>query len=301
MADHQWTTLTSELKDKNSPLLRYIRQEFPHTLVLRREFEARSGRLLVEGGQAAAPTVGTAFDVMTMLILDSTHKPTRFPPSFRWTKEHALVGEYLTEVAVASMQPHFTNPDVFYRCVWGLGLLTEVHRAFLPDAPINTIVRVNGSVEETLFAISNLMTNDAIAQLMALREVANVHLLPHLRQPLNLSPQFFAARTCAADADLLADGTLIDIKVQLGALDTSSGARKDVLKSSSVQQIVGYALFDTYNENCIERIGIYSARYGNLTTWPLQQALEILAGKRVNLGFQREQVLDGMQHGFIFG
>ena len=300
MEDHQWTTLTSELKDKNSPLLHYIRQEFPNTIALRREFEARSGQLLVEGGDAPAPTIGTTFDVMTMLILDASHRPTQFPPSFRWTKEHALVGAYLTEIAIAAMQPDFKNPDVFYWCVWGLGLLTEVHRAFLPDAPINKIVATQAPVKETLFAISRLMPEDAIDQLLELREVADEHFLPYLPKPLNLSPEFFAAKTCAADADVLAGGTLIDIKVQLGTLDKATGTRTDALQISSVQQLIGYALFDTYNANSIERIGIYSARYGNLTTWPLHEALEKLAGKRVNLGFQREQVLDGMQYGFLF-
>jgi hypothetical protein len=297
--DHQWTTLTSELKNKNSPLLHYIRQEFPNTIALRREFDARSGPLLVAGGDAPANTIGTAFDVLTMLVLDETHKPTRFPPSSRWTKKHALVGEYLTEIAVGAMQPAFKNPDVFYWSVWGLGLLTEVHRAFLPGAPINKIVATQAPVKETLLAVASLMPEDAIDQLLELREVADEHFLPYLPRPLDLNPEFFAAKTCAADADVLAGGTLIDIKVQLGALDKATGTRTDALQSSSVQQLIGYALFDTYNANSIERIGIYSARYGNLTTWPLHEALEKLAGKRVNLGFQREQVLDGMQYGFL--
>ncbi|MFD1212006.1 hypothetical protein ACFQ36_08125 [Arthrobacter sp. GCM10027362] len=41
----------------------------------------------------------------------------------------------------------------------------------------------------------------------------------------------------------------------------------------------------------IKRVEIYSARYGNLRTWPLEEALETLAGEPVDLEDERRVVL----------
>jgi hypothetical protein len=123
-----------------------------------------------------------------------------------------------------------------------------------------------------------------------LRALAETQLLPHLSPPFALGPTFDGSKYCQADADLIADGMLLDIKTRLGAKNRRTGARSESLARTDIHQIIGYALFDRSDRYHIDTVGIYSARYGSLITWKLAEVLDSLAGEPVDLAHERATV-----------
>lgn len=107
---------------------------------------------------------------------------------------------------------------------------------------------------------------------------------------MHLGPTFDASVLCAAGADLIAGDLLLDIKTRAGHPNPGTGVRSDALPLDDIYQLLGYALFDRSDRYGIRRIGIYSARYGKLTTWDLIRALDLLAGEPVVLAEERETV-----------
>jgi len=102
-------------------------------------------------------------------------------------------------------------------------------------------------------------------------------------------PTFDGSALCAADADMIADGLLLDLKTRLGGRVKGPGGRADYLRIGDLRQLIGYLLFDHSDAHHIDRVGIYSARFGHLVIWPVAEVLETLAGKPVDLADVREQ------------
>lgn len=76
-----------------------------------------------------------------------------------------------------------------------------------------------------------------------------------------------------ADADLIVDGCLLEIKT----------STKTSWSSEWIRQLLGYVLLDLSNQHHIEGVGLYLARQGLLLRWPLPELLPELAGKPVDL------------------
>src|SRR5262249_2681307 len=85
-----------------------------------------------------------------------------------------------------------------------------------------------------------------------------------LRQPAILNPTFAGSLDVGgADADLIVNGCLIDIK----------SSKLPGIDPLDLRQLVGYVLLDYDDEYHMQSVGIYKARYGMLVTWPLEQFL----------------------------
>lgn len=69
-----------------------------------------------------------------------------------------------------------------------------------------------------------------------------------------------------ADADLILDGCLLDIKTTINAN----------IAKAHVYQLLGYVLLDYYDDYKLENAGFYMARQCQLVTWPIQEILERL-------------------------
>lgn len=160
----------------------------------------------------------------------------------------------------------------------------------MPGSPLAHLVEENRLTATTLL---NLADQDVVDELTKLSGVAEVHLLRHIRdhKQLTLGPTFAGSSQCPADADVIAGGTLIDLKCTVGKKN-SDGARYIALARDVIYQLVAYPLFDYDNTHAIDSIGLYSARYGHFIQWPLQDALSTLADRRVSLAEERNQMQD---------
>jgi len=73
-----------------------------------------------------------------------------------------------------------------------------------------------------------------------------------------------------ADADLIVDGRLIEIKTN----------RTAKIEQKDLWQIVGYALSDFDEQFSISEVGIYFSRHGIQIIWKLDDLIELLAGEK---------------------
>ncbi|KQQ94600.1 hypothetical protein ASF62_11060 [Leifsonia sp. Leaf325] len=274
-----------------STLKSYFNDRYPNTLKLRKEFAAQSGPLLVDGGDANPGTVGTAFDLLMKLTLNKQHHPLPLKAGGLLTDGHVqAVDDLVVMTRVAQLEAGADSDDMLFRCCWVLALITEVYRSqyVYETSELNASIRAGSYSMKTELAA---VPGDAFRQLSELRALAKERLLPKLRQPLLLGPTFSASSLIGADGDLIAGSTILDMKVQLGAKNPKTGLRADELKKQAMQQIVAYALLDSFDQYELDTIGFYSARYGNLTVWPLEEALATLAGEPVDVAAERARVL----------
>jgi hypothetical protein len=89
-------------------------------------------------------------------------------------------------------------------------------------------------------------------------------------EQLEFGPGFALSRALGgADADLIADGTLLDLKA------TSTAA---IVKRPELSQLVGYALADSGDTYGIRRVGVSAVRWRTRYVWDLHDLLGRLAG-----------------------
>ncbi|MFC9330784.1 hypothetical protein [Kitasatospora sp. NPDC057015] len=96
-----------------------------------------------------------------------------------------------------------------------------------------------------------------------------------------LAPTFAgSADVAGADADWIADRTLVDVKATV---------TPDKLPGKDIHQLAGYLLLDYEDDYRIERLGWYHARNGALTVWETAEFLTLL-GARDSLPRLRERL-----------
>ncbi|MGL5851557.1 MAG: hypothetical protein ACRCZD_12315 [Phycicoccus sp.] len=286
MGFYQYTNLTNALKDKGSPLRQYLDERFSNVGPLRNEYRAHAGRLVVEAGDAAPGTLGAAVDFHIRLALDPTETPLVAELAFTGRSAAAISTVCRRATAAAQRDPLH---ETVARACWALALCTEVYRVggVMPGSPLGHLLAERRFTADALLALAPA---DALRQMHEMGQLAAGALLPQLGRPLHLGPTFDGSSLCSADADLIADGLLLDIKTRLGSTNARSGERYDNLPLLDIYQVLAYALFDYSDTYRITKVGIYSARYGTLVTWPISDTLETLAGEPVDLARERSVV-----------
>lgn len=285
MDDYGWTNLTSALQDRSSPLRRYLDHRFPDVRPLQQEFRKHAGRLVVNGGGADPAIVGAAFDYQVRFTLRPDYVPLPALHFFTGTPEMATV-----ERIVGVAREAECGSVALMRAAWALALCTQLYREGLTaDSPITWLLHEGRFTSD---AVLGLAPQDGLRQLAELAALAAEELLPRIRyaHPLVLGPTFDASVLCAADADLIAGGLLLELKVRLGPRTKRTGIRYCSLPRLEIDQLLAYALFDTGDRFRIDAIGVYSARYGHFRRWGLDEALETMAGERVDLAAERRTV-----------
>lgn len=147
-----------------------------------------------------------------------------------------------------------------------LQLFEEVMRTGFvsPTSPLAPL-GLETDVDQLLASIPS----DWIDDLALLTEAFLANFSHLLRRPAVLNPTFtLSAAVGGADADLIADGMLIEIK-------TTVNPRIDAVW---IRQLVGYVLLDADDSYRLAAIGLYLTRQGRLVSWPLDEALDHLCG-----------------------
>lgn len=282
---YRYTNLTSAMADPNSPLRQLFDKLFPNTRNVQASYRGAQPLLLVDGGTANPGTLGAAFDYATRFELDAMYDADLARAAF--LDEPDTVSNIGAVNVVAQVAQAIGDRDTVFRASWALALLTEVYRiGLLSGSPLRELVDAGDLRPQRLI---DLAPQAAVDQLTAMDEIAGESLLTHLDGPYVLGPTFDGSALCAADADVIAGGLLLDLKTRLGGKVKRRGGRADYLRIDDLRQIIGYLLFDRSDTYRIDRVGIYSARFGHLATRPVADMLEMLAGKPVDLADVREQ------------
>ena len=256
-------------------------------------------RIRVLGGPSNPGTIGSAFDVWVQL-----HTLPR-PELDLVTRGARLVGPAVADACdllldrlgppVTRPEPSFAGPwtgpaeslapDELLRLCWAAGCLVEVFRVggVAPGSPLSTVARGRVTV------LLELAPQAAVDELAELSALASTSLLPGLQTlaatgPTWPNPVFAGSTFMPADADLVVGHTLVEVKTVLGRKATgASGGRKAALDAITLYQLVGYVLHDYDNALAISSVALYQARYGHLAIWDLQDLLDQLAGRPVDL------------------
>ena len=290
-------TLTMDIKDRNSSIGQHLRTTFPNSKGLQAEYKAHAGELLVDSSGANPGTVGTAIDLFVQLVLEPENAPEAALQLFPFNDGYRSTICDLTQLLASS-----GIRDVQAKAAWALALCVSAFRAGAASAPyIPSLVREGAFSTEAMLSEAS---PEAIEELAALMSIASKNLLGQLEQPLAVAPTFDLttpgdAQRIAVEADLIANGILIDIKSNL-APKTKAGRRPDILRPEHLHQLFAYALLDQSDTFQIEHVGIYSARYGTLTKWPLQYAMDSTAGTSTDIAAERNRLAALIQEEYSF-
>jgi hypothetical protein len=307
------TSLTHELKKSDSPIARHMRERFPNVRDLQRPYtQATAGLTPIEpppDARIAYGTLGTAFDWQVRFLLEPA-PDLRLAFAGAWLAGKdlfSLCGALTAEVGgsltlggrpgpppprpAAPAGEHRAaalDAERLARACWAFALFTEVRRrsGLVAGSPL-ALLDSAASLEELLA----LASTDEIADLLALAASARRELVPALDErggPVHVGPTFAGSLDLAADADLIAGGLLLELKVNLGDR-RSDGRRRCSLDRQTVYELLGYLLLDYEDAYGVEALGVYSARYGHLAIWPLAELLNVLAGGSVDLAQERAE------------
>lgn len=174
------------------------------------------------------------------------------------------------DMVLAEIQPvrrrlELESEQLLARYCFVLSLFEEAFRSdrYL-DGPL-LVPTPKRSVEELL----SIAEDTWIADLCAMATLFYDHYSHLLSQPAVLNPTFTGSRDVGgADADLIVDGCLIDIKASV----------QPKIDPEWLRQLAGYVLLDYTDERRIHSVGIYMARQGVLLTWSLTDFFHLLTG-----------------------
>jgi hypothetical protein len=154
-----------------------------------------------------------------------------------------------------------------------LALLSEVYRggpAVIMGGPLGQFRGRKATGEDLL----GLCPPAGLDQLAQFRRVFETALIPRLATRPGLwaiGPTFAGSDLINADADLVAGGLLLDLK-------TTS---KLSLAVTDLFQVIGYSLLDFDDAYRVTELGIFTARYGYLAVWGVDDLFDELAGRRI--------------------
>lgn len=289
-------TLSKAVKDKSTPLWQFLDQRFPNTAPIRREYKVGVGEIIVDSMGAHAGTVGTAMDLAVRFMLEPTDVPQSARILLRADKNYTGTVDELASIAGSSVHAGERGAESFARAVWGLALCATAHRVGM--AAPSVVFELLGAKSFNVSSMMSQAPEVAVREVTALCGLAGRNLLPALKTPFQLGPEFDASRRSggaddrliAAEADLICNGLLIDIKTRLGTKNAKSGTRSDSLGIDEIYQLLAYALLDRSDSYKINSVGIYSARYGALVSWSLEHVTTTLAGGSFDFVEAREQL-----------
>lgn len=278
-------SLTSHLDDRTSPIGQFIRQRFSQTTALtkdanRRLKEAATLRPVVAAGEAYPyAVIGSAIDYRiryafaitpyqrlvayhgAMLLSNpGAYYPRRLVKAFFESLNAALQA-----IEPVGRRLNAAEERVLDGYCYVLSLFEQVFRsnAYVQGPLLQPSMKQ--SVEE-LLAIPQVASLDDLGALFGLFYDSYAHLLS---KPAVLNPIFAGSLDIGgADADMIVDGCLIDIKTSISPQ----------IKAEFLYQLAGYALLDYDDAYHITSVGSYMARQGMLFSWPLAEFLSKVAG-----------------------
>ncbi len=164
-----------------------------------------------------------------------------------------------------------------------LALYEQLYRCPERYATNNPLVLAgpDADLQRQFRLVDERLVHDVVA-LTALFE-ASQPALANPRHQVVCNPTFDCSSDLGgADADLIVDGTLIEIKTVTTA----------VLNSITIWQVLGYLLADTTDRHSIRTVGWYFSRHGYLWRLPAEEFLGRLKGGPVDLATARAEFSD---------
>lgn len=301
-------SLTSHLKDSQSPVYQFMRERFPQTRAVVRECnkELANVETIRPAMQVPYSTIGTALDYRIryyfaetpldkliawqsmMNLISGNFMEGSSPQGMISQRELQGQSSGVSEDVYEKMrdldEPGFRNSlnkalqqlkpigrrlereqeELLARYCIVLALFEEIFRAGLhPRSPL-IFPSPKTTVNELLATAESHWVDDLCTLSWAFYDEHS----DLSSQRTTLNPTFDGSRDMGgADADLIVDGCLIDIKTTINPK----------LSANWLYQLLGYVLLDYNDRYEIEKVSIYFARQQKLAEWSLESLLRNLS------------------------
>jgi hypothetical protein len=269
-------TLTGELRDRRSPLARFLREHFPNTRAIAADVRIEAANATTIRPAASlgrhSSTIGTAFDWRLRFYLSAEpgrglRPTTGMDPD--WSAFLASLDDVVRRVRPVGRRLGRLAEDLLNRYCVVLALAEQIWRA----GPIAVRQSLLFELEPKrrvadFLAIARVEWLD---DLRALSWTAYDALADQLRQPAILNPTFDGSSDIGgADGDLILGDCLVEIKTTL-----NPRWNRDWL-----YQLLGYVLLDYTDRYRIRSIGIYLARQSVFVRWRLDEVIRLCSPYR---------------------
>lgn len=284
-------SLTSQIDYREGPVRRFFDERLPHVRAIQRRFrESGVPTILPEGDRPPWSEIGMAFDYRLRYGFGLT------PPSRLVAARGALLlgagsvnsggsGAYAHLAAGLRAFLKESNPvgrllpprqeSRLARFCYVLGLYETCFRnaAARATSPLLRLDQDASTADQLALA-----PHEAVADLCQLADAFIQSQRELLRRPAVLNPTFnLSLAVGGADADLIIDGCLIELKT----------TKRPKLPREWIYQLVGYALLDDIDCYDIDRVGFYLSRVPTLLTWELPDLIAEMAERPVELDLLR--------------
>lgn len=310
-------SLTSQLKNKVSPVRRFMSDAFPNTRAIVRaaNAELKDAETIHPAGEVHWGTVGAAADHRIRHYFGAAHEGAAVREGARiietgWMRgtldedpEEILRFADQVEVLRGTARSFFVSLDetlsrlgpwqdprprldeederLLCRYCGVLALIEQVFR-FGRIPPGSPLIEPEPAqdLSELLSRVPDAWVDDLCALSCAFHD-SQGELLGEVRH-VELGPTFDGSRDAGgADADMILDGLLVDVKTTITPKVTGE----------MIHQLLGYVLLDYSDRYGIQQVGIYLSRQRKLITWTLD-ALLSEAGASDGLAGLRESFAD---------
>jgi hypothetical protein len=287
-------SLTRHLESKSSPIHKFFRAKFPNGRSFLKEARSsiRSAVTIRPPERVDYSTIGTALDYRIRFAFSITSldemvawqgaallKPRDMDTGDDSDSRGIFKSDLQEHIPASSLIDSFfdglestlqtLNPvgrrlsreheNELARYCYVLALFEQIYRAG-PTIQSPLFANEYQSIDD-LLNLANLVTTDDIAEISY---TFHDQFEDWLQRPVALNPKFDgSAGVGGADADLILDGCLIEIK-------TTINPKIDL---DWIYQLLGYTFLDYTNQHNIDAIGLYMARQGLFIQWPLQEAI----------------------------
>jgi len=292
-------SLTSELKDTASPIRQFLLQRFPNHRAVVNECKAalKDSETITPAGPIAYGTTGEALDYRIRFYFGITpakelvayHGAAQVHPD---SLGLPLPGAPQRPTLPAELIDHFfTDLDRQLRTIRPVGrrlgaqLESRLNRYCYVLALFEELYRTRQSqlgspllVPTPMRSLPDMLeipTSAALDDLCALSWAFHdtCHDLIRGARKIVLNPKIEGSgEVGGADADLILDGCLLEIKALINPIRDSARFRE------TLHQLLGYVLLDYGDHYKIRDVGIYLARQRVLLRWPLKALMMTMAG-----------------------
>ena len=292
-------SLTRLLDDRHGPVRTWFEDTLPNVKPIAERWKAAGSPAIIPAWERPAwGLLGAAVDYRIRYFFACT-PPREFVAAYGANTralsddevtamiELRMAGEDSFDRFAAALDVHVTEHDpvgglldppgerLLAKFCFVLAMYETVFRTGRPSDALDGLG--SGASAEAQLA---LVPEEAVDDLVALAEGFVTAGTSLLGRPTVLNPTFAGSlRVGGADADLIVDGLLLEVK-------TTKAARPD---RDWVYQLVGYLLLDVGDEHQLERLGFYVSRVPTLLDWDADELLALLAGRPAG----RRELRDG--------
>ena len=220
--------------------------------------------------------IGIGFSGIEPILIYGPHPASQRLSSELVRKFFLSLDETVTRINPVARRLERSEEEQLARYCFVLSLLEEGFRAPVDD---NSLLFVDGP-KRTVAELLSIAEPDWVDDLCSMSWLFYDRYQHILSERVILNPNFDGSPDVGgADADLILDNRLIDIKATINPR----------ISRLILYQILGYAILDYSDKYRIDKVGFYFPRQGETIQWPVSDLLkELSGGKPTTLGELRD-------------